>query len=131
MLRSGSLLGLGGLAAVLTLLVLPTVRASADRLVAQTAPINAPAPVATSNLPGFRPASLQISPIYDRGVRVATVPGKEPGKAVQTAPAVGPTASEREMSPRPRRMTREGCETPLSSLVGPEARRMVPGRCMV
>ncbi len=29
-----------------------------------------------------------------------------------------------------RRFQREGCEAPLSSLVGPEARRMVPGRCI-
>lgn len=131
MLRSGFLLGLGGPAAILTLLILPTVRASADRLVAQTAPISAPASAGATHLPGFRPASLQISPIHDRGVQVATVPGKETRNIVPVSPAVGPTASEKEMLPKPRRMTREGCETPLSSLVGPEARRMVPGRCMV
>jgi hypothetical protein len=34
------------------------------------------------------------------------------------------------LKPPVRRMVREGCETALSSLVGPEARRMTPGRCI-
>ena len=50
---------------------------------------------------------------------------------------VTPVAGEaQELGIRPvlkapvRRMVREGCETALSSLVGPEARRMTPGRCI-
>ncbi|GEP10465.1 hypothetical protein MGN01_23100 [Methylobacterium gnaphalii] len=111
---------------ILTLLVLPSVRASADRLVVPQAAAAA-ARLATS-LPGTRPASLSISPIHrDTASEVS-----QARPATRTNPAiVGPSASEREMLPKPRRMMREGCEAPLSSLVGPEARRMVPGRCMV
>ncbi|MCE4225762.1 hypothetical protein HCU64_18590 [Methylobacterium sp. C25] len=126
MLRSGFLLGVGGPAAILTLLVLPSVRASADRLVVPQAAAAA-ARLATS-LPGTRPASLAISPIH----RETASETSQARPAPRTTPAnVGQSASEREMLPKPRRMTREGCEAPLSSLVGPEARRMVPGRCMV
>ena len=130
MLRSGFLLGVVGPAALLTVLVLPTVRASADRLVAQPVAmpvsVTAPASPTTPDMPGFRPASFEISPVHGSNVQVATMPRP----ATKTQPAVvGPSASEKEMT-KPRRMTREGCEAPLSSLVGPEARRMVPGRCM-
>lgn len=126
MLRSGFLLGVGGPAVILTLLVLPSVRASADRLVVPQA-AEAASRLATS-LPGARPASLSISPIHSE--TASNVSQARP--AARTNPAgVGQSASERDILPKPRRMTREGCETPLSSLVGPEARRMVPGRCMV
>lgn len=125
MLRSGFLLGVGGPAAILTLLVLPTVRASADRLVQPLPAITVSAPVAPAHIPSVAPASLAISPIHSAPAHLATMPqakGESPA-------ALGPTASEKELL-KPRRMTREGCEAPLSSLVGPEARRMVPGRCM-
>ncbi len=111
---------------MLTLVLLPSVRASADKLV--TAPqAQAAAPIQTMSpsFPGIlRPAALEISPIHSAPMQVATMPRPE-----VRSPATGPTASEREL-PKPRRFTREGCEAPLSSLVGPEARRMVPGRCM-
>ncbi|TXN21677.1 hypothetical protein FV217_13630 [Methylobacterium sp. WL9] len=128
MLRSGFLLGVGGPAAILTLLVLPSVRASADRLV----PVQSAASptVQTPYLPGARPASLSISPVHGAPVHVATMPRSESRSAPALPSSIGTTASEKEMLPKPRRMTREGCEAPLSSLVGPEARRMVPGRCM-
>jgi hypothetical protein len=31
---------------------------------------------------------------------------------------------------KPRRTMRDGCEGAISSLAGPEARRMIPGRCI-
>lgn len=122
MLRSGFILGVSAPAAILTLMVHPMVRDAADRWVApvaQTAPaeILAPAP-----LPGMRPVSLAISP-----TRVAGVPRIESRS--------GPVATqgmeaERPALKQPRRSMREGCEAPLSALVGPEARRMTPGRCI-
>ena len=129
MLRSGFLLGVGGPAALLTLFVLPSVRASADRLVVPQGA--APLAVQIPHLPGARPVSIAISPIHGGNIHLATMPRSE-GRSAPSAPAsIGSTAGDKEMLPKPRRMTREGCEAPLSSLVGPEARRMVPGRCMV
>ena len=131
MLRSGFLLGLGGPAAILTMLVLPSVRASADRLVApQPMTVSASGLSTTPSFPGFlRPVSYEISPVHARPTQFATMPRPETHTAPAAKGAIGPSASEKEM-PKPRRLTREGCEAPLSSLVGPEARRMVPGRCM-
>jgi hypothetical protein len=120
MLRSGFILGVSAPAALLTVLVQPVVRDTADRW-------TAPAPLMQSiqsPLPGMRPVSLSISP-----TRVAGVQRSE------TRPA--PVAGEaQDLNIRPvlrqptRRLVREGCETALSSLVGPEARRMTPGRCI-
>ncbi|GEO99437.1 hypothetical protein GCM10007887_15800 [Methylobacterium haplocladii] len=108
--------------------VLPSVRASADRLVMPQGA--APAAIQIPYLPGNRPVSLAISPVHGGNVHVATMPRSETRSVPATPSSIGPTAAEKEMLPKPRRMTREGCEAPLSSLVGPEARRMVPGRCM-
>ncbi|GJE76360.1 hypothetical protein [Methylorubrum suomiense] len=121
MLRPGFVLGVTGPAAILTLLTLPLVRYGAD---AMAAPAPAPrialeAPVA-SPLPGLRPYNTAISPIH-----VATAP-----RPVHQLQPVAPTRAVEEIPVKPRRLTREGCETPISSLAGPEARRMVPGRCM-
>ncbi|SFL62817.1 hypothetical protein [Methylorubrum salsuginis] len=121
MLRPGFVLGVTGPAAILTLLVLPMVRHGADAL---AAPASAPrlaleAPAATP-LPGLRPYDTAISPIH-----VATAP--RPLHRLQPTPS---TREVQEMPVKPKRLTREGCETPISSLAGPEARRMVPGRCM-
>ena len=120
MLRSGFLLGVSAPAALLTVLVQPVVRDAADRWVppvptAQTAQIP---------LPGMRPVSIALSPTRVAGVQ------KADGRI---APVAG-EAQDLEIKPilrqPPRRMVREGCETALSSLVGPEARRMSPGRCI-
>ncbi|WP_457107034.1 hypothetical protein [Methylobacterium sp. P5_C11] len=120
MLRSGFILGVSAPAALLTILVQPVVRETADRW-------TPPAPTAQiiqAPLPGMRPASLVISP-----TRVAGVQRTES----QTAPVAG-EAQGLDIKPilrqPPRRLVREGCETALSSLVGPEARRMTPGRCI-
>ena len=118
MRRSGVILGIGAPAALLTVLAQPVVRETADHW-APSIPVAAPA--APAILPGMRPVSLALSP-----TRVA---GIDKG-------ARGPVASEIQLpnGPTPmkptRRFQREGCEAPLSSLVGPEARRMVPGRCI-
>ncbi len=127
MLRSGFLVSVGGTAAALTLLLLPTVRASADREITM-APVSA-SEIGLSTLrfdaPGFlRPVSFEISPIHDRPTIYATMPRPSASSPIE---AQRPATTE---MPKPRRLTREGCEAPLSSLVGPEARRMVPGRCM-
>jgi hypothetical protein len=120
MLRSGFILGVSAPAALLTVLVQPVVRDTADRW-------TAPAPLMQSiqsPLPGMRPVSLSISP-----TRVAGVQRSEG----RTTPVAG---EAQDLNIRPvlrqpqRRLVREGCETALSSLVGPEARRMTPGRCI-
>lgn len=121
MLRSGFLLGVSGPAALLTLVLLPTVRQGADTW---TVPAIV-SPAAAADLPGSRPASLALSPIHPAPVHYAIAPRSEP----RAAPAQVPTTAQQGPI-GPKRMTREGCEAPLSSLVGPEARRMVPGRCM-
>lgn len=119
MLRPGFILGVSGPAAILTLLLLPVVRQEADARGAPTAPRVAYEAPATP-LPGMRPYSIAISPIH-----VATAP--HPAARTETAPT---RSAQEELPAKPKRLTREGCEAPLSSLVGPEARRMVPGRCM-
>jgi len=120
MLRSGFILGVSAPAALLTVLIQPVVRETADNWV----PPVPMAQVAAMPLPGMRPVSLAISP-----TRVAG--------AQRTDGRVAPVAGEaQDLSIKPilrqpaRRFVREGCETALSSLVGPEARRMTPGRCI-
>lgn len=120
MLRSGFILGVSAPAALLTVLVQPVVRETADSWVAPM-PM---AQVAQVPLPGMRPVSLAISPTRVAGVQ-------------RTDGRVTPVAGEaQDLGIRPilkqpsRRLVREGCETALSSLVGPEARRMTPGRCI-
>ena len=122
MLRSGFLLGVSAPAAILTLLVHPMVRMQADRSV-QAAGISAPAAFETRPMPGMRPVSLAISP-----TRLASLQADH----ARAAPADAKTAQEIGTKPplRPRKMMREGCEGAVSSLVGPEARRMIPGRCI-
>lgn len=120
MLRSGFILSMSAPAALLTALIHPVVRDTADRwsppaLVAASA---VPAP-----LPGMRPVSLALNP-----TRVAGVERREP-RSVPMA-GEGPEMGVRPILKQPRRTVREGCETALSSLVGPEARRMTPGRCI-
>ena len=131
MLRSGFLLGVSGPAAILSLLLLPAVRHGADAWAAPAAPRAtiepaSPGPVIARTLPGLRPVSLEISPVRSTPVRVAP----QPEARIESGPAVSSSPLTQEIPSKPRRMTREGCETPISALAGPEARRMVPGRCM-
>lgn len=124
MLRSGFILGVSAPAAILTLMVHPMVRDTVDHWTAPVALTTAQAPVSVpAPLPGMRPASLAISP-----TRVAGVPRMES----RPAPAAQQRGAESEERPalKPRRTMREGCEAALSALVGPEARRMLPGRCI-
>ncbi|GJE37609.1 hypothetical protein QO016_003425 [Methylobacterium persicinum] len=120
MQRSGFILGIGAPAALLTVLAQPVVRDTADQWspIVPVAAATAPAP-----LPGMRPVSLAVSPTRVAGI--AREASRSGPVAVQIQEPTGP------MPVKPmRRNLREGCEAPLSSLVGPEARRMVPGRCI-
>lgn len=118
MRRSGVILGIGAPAALLTVLAQPVVRDTADHFAPS---IPAVAPSAPVILPGMRPVSTALSPTRFAGI--------DKGSR-------GPMAGDLQVpnGPMPvkpvRRFQREGCEAPLSSLVGPEARRMVPGRCI-
>lgn len=127
MLRSRFLLSVSGPAALLALLAIPMIRSAADAASAPAAPASgqvAYSGVIPVPLPGMRPVTTAISP-----VRVATAP--QVGK--RDLPGLSPQAAESDKAQlglKPRRSVREGCETAVSSLVGPEARRMVPGRCI-
>ncbi len=118
MRQSGVFLKISALAAFLTCFAQPMVQASADQWTGP-APVMATVPVA---LPGMRPASIALSPTRVAGVERTVT---------RTAPV---TNEAQEMGIKPlkpaRRMVREGCETALSPLVSPEARRMSPGRCI-
>ena len=122
MLRSGFILGVSAPAAILTLLVHPMVQAKADQWVPTTS-VAAVAAFEARPLPGMRPVLIAIRPS-----RVASLEA-QPNRAV---PAASDTAQElgTKQPLKPRRLMREGCEAALSSLVGPEARRMIPGRCI-
>lgn len=113
MSRSGFFLSVSGPAAILTLLIHPTIR--------QTADLWTPTPVLVATSP----------PTHATGthpVEVASIPNAAP-RSAPVLPAAGRTASDKE-APRMRKPLQEGCERAISSLAGPEARRMVPGRCM-
>ncbi|QEE42197.1 MULTISPECIES: hypothetical protein [unclassified Methylobacterium] len=123
MLRSGFILGVSAPAALLTVLIQPVVRETADRW---TPPVLTAAAAVQAPLPGMRPASLALSPTRVAGVqRVDSRSGSvaEEGQEIGIRPLL-------KQPQQPRRLVREGCETALSSLVGPEARRMIPGRCI-
>lgn len=120
MLRSGFLLGVSAPAALLTMLVQPVVRETADHWT----PSALTAQVVQMPLPGMRPVSLAISPTRVAGVQRS---GGRPTPIASEAQDLGLKPILRQPQ---RRMVREGCETALSSLVGPEARRMTPGRCI-
>lgn len=117
MLRSGFILGVSAPAALLTVLIHPVVRETADRW---SPPALLAASTVQAPLPGMRPVSLALNPT--RAARVET-------RSIPVA-GEGPEIGIRPILKQPRRMVREGCETALSSLVGPEARRMTPGRCI-
>jgi hypothetical protein len=120
MRRSGFILGIGAPAALLTVLAQPVVRETADQWV-PTVPVAAP--MVPASLPGMRPASLALTPTRVAGVDRGLA---RPGPVAIETQEMGPKSPLKPL----KRSLREGCEAPLSSLVGPEARRMVPGRCI-
>ena len=120
MFRSGFFLSVSGPAALLTILIQPTVQQAANQWSAPVAAAMATAPT----LPGQRIASTAIYPIHVASVARPGTPST-PGISQQT----GRTASEKD-PPKVRRFMRDGCEGSISSLAGPEARRMLPGRCI-
>ncbi len=105
MRRFGSILGLTGPALLLAILAQPIVRTGADAAGASTA----------SRMPIER---LQVTSV-ERPSKVREIPSAE--SSTPTSPRA---------STKPRRLMKEGCEGAISSLAGPEARRMVPGRCI-
>lgn len=128
MFRSGFLLSVSGPAAVLTLLIQPTVRQAADQwapsaVVTQTVVSDATTRVSAGEFPIIRTGSSGIVP-----TRVAAIPSNAP-RSAPLQPQMGRTASDKDPM-KVRRPMQEGCERAISSLAGPEARRMVPGRCM-
>ena len=120
MSRSGFFLSVSGPAAVLTLLIHPTIRLAADQWAPVTKPV---ASLAQQENPEIRDIPATVGHVH-----LASVPSAAP-RSEPVAPALGRTASDRELL-RLRKPLQEGCERAISSLAGPEARRMVPGRCM-
>ena len=116
MSRSGFFLSLSGPAAILTLMIHPSIRDAADnRLPTVAAQVQ---PVATR-----KGTNDVVVPVH-----YASIPNA-PSRVTVAPPSASRTASEKEM-PRVRKPLQEGCERSISSLAGPEARRMMPGRCM-
>ena len=120
MSRSGFFLSVSGPAAVLALLIQPTVRQAADQWAPSAKPVLS---MVQQEIPEIRVVPATVGHIH-----LASVPNTAP-RSEPVAPALGRTASDKEM-PRLRKPLQEGCERAISSLAGPEARRMVPGRCM-
>lgn len=116
MLRSGLILGIAGPAALFTLLIQPMMRESADLVVRQdhvvVLPIQA---VMTTN------ANIEL--------RVAAVVRSE-RRSIDKSIDSQDRTRDKSSSKLPRRLMKEGCEGAISSLAGPEARRMLPGRCI-
>ena len=117
MLRSGFILSVSGPAALLALFVQPMVQQAADGWAAPAAIV---APV-VGQAPDLRAPARAL-------VQLAAVPQTRPA-AAPVQPQAG-SASEMQPPVKPRRLMRDGCEGAISSLAGPEARRMVPGRCI-
>lgn len=119
MLRSGFFLGIAGPAALLTLMVQPLVRDGVDA--------------------AGRNASLQrivvgegvgSAPKTSDFFTVASVTRSERRSPDETAKSPSQASRDKATSKMPRRLMKEGCEGAISSLAGPEARRMLPGRCI-
>lgn len=120
MLRSGFILGVSAPAAVIALLTQPVIRDGADLVSARSqALVVADRSAISEKLPlsvGVASRLASVLPSEKRTDR-GTV------STLQTKP-------DKASSKAPRRLIREGCEAAISSLAGPEARRMVPGRCI-
>lgn len=118
MLRSGLILGIAGPAALLTVLVHPTIRTSADFVGRQD-----------------RVVVLQVQTVIAAKVESPTVfkvAAVVRSERRPTETAIEPQRPDqgKASSKLPRRLMKEGCEGAISSLAGPEARRMLPGRCI-
>ncbi len=125
MLRSGLILSVGGPAALLTMLVHPILQREAD-LRSPPSVIARQAPVTVS--PAIILAPYGLNKAEGMAIRFSTAlsverraPGMSSGQdsALTDKPVL-----------KPRRTMRDGCEGAISSLAGPEARRMIPGRCI-
>lgn len=118
MLRSGLILGVAGLAASATLLVQPVIRDGSDFVSRQDRAL------ATIK------EDVSLSQLSTSPILFASVGRPERGTAREAAEQRIPTRLDKASSKLPRRLMKEGCEGAISSLAGPEARRMLPGRCI-
>ena len=116
MLRSGLILGIAGPAALLTVLLQPMVRESADVVLRQ-------------DLTVVLPVQAVLVAKAAAETRVAAVVRSERRPAERSMDSQG-HGRDKSLSKLPRRLMKEGCEGAISSLAGPEARRMLPGRCI-
>ena len=114
MLRSGLILGIAGPAALLTLLVHPTIRENADLVGRQDRLVLLP-------IQDVLAAKAQVETVQ----QIAAVVRSE-GRPIEAQRS----GQDKASSKLPRRLMKEGCEGAISSLAGPEARRMLPGRCI-
>ncbi|GJD38754.1 MULTISPECIES: hypothetical protein [Methylobacterium] len=126
MLRSGFILSVGGPAALLTMLVHPILQREADLRSPPGATVTQHAPATVA--PAIFLAPMGATKAGGTTLRVSTalsVQRRAPGTASDQNSAL----TDKPVM-KPRRTMRDGCEGAISSLAGPEARRMIPGRCI-
>ncbi|KQP05602.1 hypothetical protein ASF26_09295 [Methylobacterium sp. Leaf93] len=126
MLRSGFILSVGGPAALMTMLVHPILQREADlrSLPVTTVTQQAPASVARA----IFLAPVGATKAGGTTLRVSTALSVE--RRTPAAASDQNSAMTDKPVMKPRRTMRDGCEGAISSLAGPEARRMIPGRCI-
>ncbi|MCJ2131959.1 hypothetical protein [Methylobacterium sp. E-045] len=125
MLRSGLVLSVGGPALLLTMLVHPILQREAD-LRSPPGAVTRQAPAAVS--PAVIVAPSGPTTVKGAAIRISTAHTEE-----RRTPAMSSdqdSAQTEKPVLKPRRTMRDGCEGAISSLAGPEARRMIPGRCI-
>lgn len=125
MLRSGLVLSVGGPAVLLTMLVHPILQREAD-LRSPPVSVTRQAPVTVS--PAVIVAPSGPTTAKGAAIRVSTA---HIGERRTPEMSSGRDSAQTEKPVlKPRRTMRDGCEGAISSLAGPEARRMIPGRCI-
>lgn len=125
MLRSGLILSVGGPAALLTMLVHPLLQREAD-LRSPPSAVTQQAPV--SVMPAIILAPSGLNKAEGTTIRISTALAVE--RRVPAMASDQNSALTDKPVLKPRRTMRDGCEGAISSLAGPEARRMIPGRCI-
>ncbi|CAA2103960.1 hypothetical protein MBUL_02460 [Methylobacterium bullatum] len=126
MLRSGFILSVGGPAALLTMLVHPILQREADLR-------SPPGTAVTRQAPASVTPAVILAPIGATKAEGTTLHFRTALSIERRAPITSPdqnSAMTDKPVLKPRRTMRDGCEGAISSLAGPEARRMIPGRCI-
>ncbi|WP_156465610.1 hypothetical protein [Methylobacterium sp. Leaf106] len=126
MLRSGFILSVGGPAALLTMLVHPILQREADLRSAPGTTVTQQAPVSVA--PAIFLTPMGATKDGGTTLRVSTALSVE--RRAPGTPSDQNSALTDKPVMKPRRTMRDGCEGAISSLAGPEARRMIPGRCI-